>query len=71
MNGDIETSIRHIKVTASAGDQESMDKLMDAYKNKLLSKEELTQILRAHQTSSNELRTNDRDEACAFYAERL
>lgn len=70
-NGDIHTSMRHIKVTASAGDQESMAMMMKFYKDKLLSKEELTQILRAHQTSSNELRTNDRDEACAFYAERL
>ena len=63
-------SIKHLKVVASAGDQESMDDLMRHYKNKLLSKEEITQTLRAFQTSNNELKSKDREDARAFM-ERL
>jgi len=65
-NGDIQTSIKHCRVAASAGDQESMDNLMRAYKDKSISKEELTQTLRAHQTSSNEIKSKDRDEAISI-----
>jgi len=39
------------------------------YKVKAISKEDLTQTLRAFQASSNELRNKDRDEACEFYAD--
>ena len=62
-NGNFDKGMRHWRVAASAGDQDSMDDLMKAYKAKLLSKEELTQTLRAFQTSSNELKSKDRDEA--------
>ena len=62
----MQTSIKHTKVAASAGDQDSMDGLMKAYRDKLIAKEELTQILRAHQTSSNEMKSKDRDEAISI-----
>ena len=65
--------IKHLKVIASAGCKGSMDKLMQFYshwKELLLSKEELTQTLRAYQASSNEMKSKDRDEAiaCMFQA---
>ena len=59
-------SIKHYKVAASAGHQESMDKLMQSYKIKQLSKEDLTQTLRAYQASSNETKSKDREDAKAF-----
>ena len=62
-NGDIQLSIKHRRVAASAGEKSSMDYLMKMYKLELLSKEELTQTLRAHQTSSNELNSKERDDA--------
>ena len=62
-NGDARKSIEHLKVVASAGNKKSMDDLMKAYKNKLLSKEDLSKTLRAYQTSSNETRSKDRDDA--------
>ena len=62
-NGNAELLLNHLKVAASAGYQESMDRLMWCYKKKLLSKEELTQTLHAFQTSSNEMKSKDRDEA--------
>lgn len=62
-------SIKHFKVAASAGDQVSMDNLMKLYKDKSLSKEELTQTLRAFQASTNEMKSKDRDEARVLFHE--
>jgi len=65
-NGNIDESIRHLKVAASAGDQDSMDDLMKYYKEKSISKEELTLTLHAFQKSSNEMKSKDREDALAF-----
>jgi len=59
----IEHSIGHFKVLASAGDKDSMDILMDKYKEKALSKEDLTLTLRAFQTSNDAMKSNDRENA--------
>jgi len=61
--------IEHMKVAASAGDQDSMDDLMTKYKEKFLSKDDITQTLRAFQASSNAIKSKDRDEAKAFFKE--
>lgn len=65
----MQVCMKHLKVIASAGDKDSMGDLMRAYKEKLIAKEELTQTLRAHQTSSNEMKSKDRDEAKSFNEE--
>ena len=59
-NGNQE-SINHLKVAASAGHQQSMDDLMKAFKDKLLSKEELSQTLRAYQASHDKTKSKERD----------
>ena len=56
----------HLKVAASAGDKHSMDALMKLYKLNELSKEELTQTLRAFQASTNEMKSKDRDDYVEF-----
>lgn len=66
--GNTQTSIKHLKVVANAGGQQAMNGLMKAYREKALSKEDLTQVLRAFQTSSNEMKSKDRDDARAFMA---
>ena len=58
---NIDESVRHCKVAASAGDQQSMDGLMKAYRDKLLTKEDLTQTLRAFQTAKDLMKSKDRD----------
>ena len=63
--GNIDKSINHRKVAASAGHKEAMDTVMEAYKDKLLSKEDLTQTLRAFQASNDLLKNKDRDDAKA------
>ena len=65
-NWDAYKSFEHLKVAASAGAQDSMATLMEFYKVKLISKEDLTQTLRAHQTSLNEMKSKERDDAIAF-----
>ena len=62
-NSDIHNSIKHLKVTACAGHQESMDKLMQHYRNKSLSKEDLAQTLRAYQASNDLMKSKARDDA--------
>ena len=60
---NVDESIKHLKVVASAGDKETMNMLMTKYKEKALSKEELTQTLRAYQASSDLIKSDDRDNA--------
>ena len=67
--GEMDWDIVHLKVLASAGHQKSMNDLMERYKNKLLNKEDLTKTLRAFQTSSNAMKSKERDEARAFLQE--
>jgi len=62
-NENADECIQHLVVAASAGDQLSMDSLMEFYKDNSLSKEDLAQTLRAYQASSNEMKSKDRDDA--------
>jgi len=61
--GNISTCNEHLKIAARAGDKRSMDDLMTVYKSNLLSKDELTQTLREHQASMNEMKSEDRKQA--------
>ena len=63
LKGDNNKRIKHLTVAARAGDKEAMDKLMKFYRDKELSKEELSQTLRAFQASTNEMKSKDRDDA--------
>ena len=69
-NGNMDECMKHMEVAASAGDQESMNGLTNAYKDSLMSKEKLTQILRAFQASSNEMKSTDRENAHLFEESR-
>jgi len=63
--GNTQQSIKHLRVAASAGDDKAMDNLMTNYKKKLLSKEDLTQTLRAFQVSRDVMKSKERDDAKA------
>ena len=65
-NNDMMKSIKHMKLAASAGDQDSMDIVMKFYRKKCLSKEDLTQTLREFQASTNLTKSKERDDARAF-----
>ena len=73
-NRNFHECIQHWKVAASAGLKEAMEALMVIYNNvndnsnsNLLSKEELTKTLRAHQASNDDMKSEDRDIARAFH----
>lgn len=71
--------IQHLVVAANAGYKHSLDLLMDLYKGKgkinsltkfkgkVLSKEELTKTLLAFQSSSNTMKSKDRDDARTYF----
>ena len=63
-NGNTELFFKHMKIAASAGDQELMDGLKS-----LIPKEDFAQTLRLCQASQNRMKSKDRDDARAFYAE--
>jgi len=65
-NRHIQTSIKHMKVAASAGDKGAIDGLMAYFKDKFLSKEDLTQSLRAYQATNSEIMSKDRENARLF-----
>ena len=62
-NRDFQISIKHLKVAASAGYKMAIDALMAYFKDKLISKEDLTQFLRAYQAANSELMSKDRENA--------
>ena len=57
------TGIKHLKVAACAGEKESMDRVTKAYRQKLISKEDLVQTLHAFQASNDQMNSKDRDVA--------
>ena len=61
--GRTEVAIKHWKLAASAGSQKSLDELMKKYREGLLKKDELTQVLRDFKTSSDSMKSHERDEA--------
>ena len=67
--GNTSECIKHVSVTAGAGNKESMDVFMKAYKDNLVSKEDLAQTLRAFQVSNDLMKSKERDDARAFYEE--
>jgi len=60
-NESVLKGIGHMKVAASAGCQEAMDMLMHLYKHKLVTKEEVTQALRAFQASDRIMKVENKD----------
>ena len=67
--GNINTAIKHWKVAANAGSQDSLDMLMKAFKSKNFPKEDLAQVLRAFQASNEKTKSDARDEYLRAQAE--
>ena len=68
-SGNVNTAIKHWKVAACAGSQDSVDRLMNAFKNNHFPKEELALVLRAFQASNDEVKSEARDKAALWMAE--
>ena len=65
-NNNIDLAIRHWKIAAEGGDTESMETLWDLFYQGELSKAELEETLRAHQTAFDERFSKDRKRLLAY-----
>ena len=54
------------KAAARLGNQESLDKVMKVYRAMKMSKNDIDEVIRAFQESTNATKSKDRDEANAF-----
>ena len=64
--GRIERAVKHLVIAANLGCDSSMEALKDAYKDKLVSKEDLDSALRAYQDVLNETKSPQREAAKQF-----
>ena len=65
--GNFHRSCKHFLLSARAGHKESLDAVKEGYMMGHVTKEEYANTLRAYQTIQNEIKSDDRDRAKAFY----
>ena len=58
---------KHFILSAKAGDKKSLDIVKEGFKGGLITKDEYANTLRAHQQRHDEMKSDDRDKAAAFY----
>jgi len=59
--------LKHFLIAANLGHDDSIKMLMDAFRNGLVSKEDLASALRAHQAAADATKSPQRDAAEEFY----
>ena len=69
-NGNVERSVKHMTIAATQGSDEAIKELMNAYKGRLVSKEDLASALRAHKAAVDATKSPQREEAEVFYRAR-
>eukprot|EP00984_Skeletonema_dohrnii_P001265 scaffold393_cov158-Skeletonema_dohrnii-CCMP3373.AAC.6 len=65
-NGSTERALKHFIIAAKLGDNDSIKMLMDAFKNGLVSKDDLASALRAHQAAVDATKSPQREAAEGF-----
>ena len=63
--GNLHRAMKHLIISASAGDDDSMKAVQDGYRNCIVNKDDFEQTLRAHQKSKDEMKSEWRDKAAA------
>ena len=66
-NGRVERSVKHFIIAAKLGDDVSLEKVKDAFKRGLVSKEDYAAALRGHQAAVDATKSQHREEADEFY----
>ena len=66
--GEIERAVKHFIIAANLGDDESIQKLKQYYKNGNVSKEDFAAALRTHYAAVNETKSPQREAATKFFA---
>jgi len=67
--GNEQRAYKHMIISARAGVKESLNMVKKGFMKGLVSKDEYTDILRAHQTRQDEMKSDERDKAAEFVAE--
>ena len=65
--GNHERAKKHMIIAARAGDPSSLDKVKAGYMNGLVTKDEYANTLRSYQKRTEEMKSDTRDQATAFY----
>ena len=66
-NGNVERALRHWLIAARQGEDDSLKTLMKAFKEGLISKEDLAATLRAHKAAVDETKSAQREAAEEYY----
>ena len=66
-DGAHQRAFKHYMLAARAGDKDSLGMVKNGYMHGHVSKEELTNTLREYQKSQDEMKSDARDKARAFY----
>ena len=69
-NGNIERAVKHWIISANLGDGDSINKLMDVFKNGFVEKDALAATLRAHKAAVDAAKSPQREEAREVFARR-
>ncbi|KAL7539014.1 hypothetical protein ACHAWF_006269 [Thalassiosira exigua] len=64
--GNYERAIRHWMIAAGSGEDDSLGSIRNCYSDKLVTKDIFEKALRAHQKSTNEMKSDQRDKAVAY-----
>ena len=65
--GNEQRAYKHMIIAARAGDPSSLDKVKAGYMNGLVTKDEYANTLRSYQKRTEEMKSDTRDQATAFY----
>jgi len=69
-NGNNERAVKHCVIAANLGDNDSIKVLMDAFRNGLVSKDDLAAALRAHQAAVDATKSPQREAAEEYFPNR-
>jgi len=67
--GKIERAYRHLLLAAKAGHEEALSNIKLGFEDGFITKDEYASTLRAHQKIQDEMKSDERDKAAAFYEE--
>jgi len=66
-NGNTVRAVKHWIIGANLGDDDSINELMDAFRNRMVSKDDLAAALRAHQAAVDATKSPQREAAEEYY----
>lgn len=63
--GNVDRAVKHWKIAARAGHEDSLDAVKEGFMNAAVTKEEYANTLRAYQKSQDDMKSDERDKAAS------